>query len=43
MNGGYDYSLIDKAYQRTIDNYDVTDTAYRYLEEYKRILNEKKE
>lgn len=43
MTGGYDYSLIDKAYQRTIDNYDVTDTAYRYIEEYKRILNEKKE
>lgn len=37
LNGRYDSSLIDKAYQRTISKYDVISTAKRYIEEYKKL------
>lgn len=38
LQGGYDYSLIEKAYQHVCDEYDVSTTAKRYLEEYRRVL-----
>lgn len=41
LEGEYDYSLIEKAYQRTIKNYDVSRTAKQYLDEYKKLTNNK--
>lgn len=41
LNGGYDKSLIEKAYQNTIQKYDVSITAHRYLDEYEKVLNSK--
>ena len=38
LQGGYDYSLIDKAYQHICDNYDVKQTAQRYIQEYKKVI-----
>ena len=38
LQGGYDYSLIDKAYHHVCEEYDVSTTAKRYLEEYRRVL-----
>lgn len=38
LKGGYDYSLIDKAYQHVCDQYDVKVTAQLYLEEYKKVI-----
>lgn len=38
LQGGYDYSLIDKAYNRIREYYDVATTAQRYLEEYRKLL-----
>ena len=38
LEGKYDYSLVDKAYQHVCQEYDVRKTAQRYLLEYKEIL-----
>lgn len=38
IKGGYDKSLIEKAYQNTTQKYDVRRTAHRYLDEYKKIV-----
>ena len=37
LQGGYDYSLIEKAYQHVCEEYDVTATARKYIEEYKKL------
>lgn len=37
LQGGYDYSLIEKAYQHVCEEYDVTTTAREYIEEYKKL------
>lgn len=39
LGGGYDYRLVDKAYQHVVEKYDVRRTAKRYIEEYKKILS----
>ena len=38
LQGGYDYSLIDNGYRHVCENYDVSTTAKRYLEEYRKLL-----
>lgn len=38
LKGGYDYSLIDKAYQRVAQKYDVAVTAQKYIDEYRKML-----
>ena len=38
LQGGYDYSLIDKAYHHVREAYDVSTTAQRYLQEYRKLL-----
>lgn len=38
LDGGYDYSLTDKAYRHVVEKYDVRRTAKRYIEEYNKIL-----
>lgn len=38
LQGGYDYSLIEKAYQHVCDEYDVRNTARKYISEYKQIV-----
>lgn len=38
LKGGYDYSLVDKAYKRAVELYDVRITAKKYIEEYKKII-----
>lgn len=39
LDGGYDYSLTDKAYRHIVEKYDVRRTAKRYIEEYNKILS----
>lgn len=39
LNGGYDYSMIDPAYDYVKEHYDVSITAKRYIEEYKKIIS----
>lgn len=41
LNDGYDKSQIEKAYQKTIQKYDVSRTTHRYLDEYEKVLNSK--
>mgnify|MGYP002622359654 CR=1 FL=1 len=36
--GGYDYSLIDCAYQRVLNEYSIERTAHTYLAEYEKVL-----
>ena len=36
--GNYDYRIVDEAHKRVCDLYDVSVTAKRYLEEYKKLL-----
>lgn len=38
LKGGYDYSLIEKAYKHVCEEYDVRTTAKRYLGEYKKLI-----
>ena len=38
LKGGYDYSLIEKAYKHVCKEYDVSMTTKKYLEEYKKVL-----
>ncbi|MGP1625033.1 glycosyltransferase family 4 protein [Prevotella koreensis] len=38
LKGGYDYSLVDKAYKRAVELYDVRVTAKKYIDEYKKII-----
>lgn len=38
LQGGYDYSLLEKAYNHVCEEYDVSTTARRYLQEYCRVL-----
>ena len=39
LQGGYDYSLIDKAYEHVCKEYDVSKTAKEYILQYKQIFN----
>ena len=41
LQGGYDYSLIDKAYHHVCKEYDVSTTAQRYLQAYRDVINKK--
>ena len=36
----YNQSIIEEAYQYTIEHFDVANTAHQYIEEYKKCLNE---
>lgn len=38
LNGGYDYSKIEPAYEHVKTHYDVSITARKYIEEYKKVL-----
>lgn len=38
LSGGYDYSLIEKAYQHVCEEYDVAITARKYVEEYRKVI-----
>ena len=38
VNGEYDYNMIEIAYNRVCELYDVSITAKKYLEEYKKVL-----
>lgn len=39
LQGGYDYSLIEKAYQHACCKYDVKRTTKQYIDEYKKVIN----
>lgn len=39
MKGGYDYSMIEPAYEYVKTHYDVSITAKKYIEEYKKVIN----
>lgn len=43
LRGGYDYDLVEKAYQHVCDEYDVKNTAKEYIEAYKQVLKPQKE
>ena len=38
LKEGYDYSLVDNAYKRAVELYDVRVTAKKYIDEYKKII-----
>lgn len=38
LKGRYDYTLTDKAYERVVNRYDVSVTAQKYIQEYKKIV-----
>ena len=38
LQGGYDYTLVEKAYQHVCEDYDVANTARKYIEEYRRLI-----
>ena len=38
LRGGYDYSMIDSAYDYVKEHYDVSITAKKYIEEYKKLI-----
>ena len=39
LQGKYDYSKVDQAYQHVSTNYSVQNTANKYIEEYKKVIN----
>jgi len=39
LKGGYDYNMIEPAYEYVKNHYDVSITARKYLEEYKKVIN----
>lgn len=39
LQGGYDYSLVDKAYEHVCKEYDILKTANEYIRQYKQIIN----
>ena len=39
LQGGYDYSLAEKAYEHVCKEYDVSKTAQEYLRQYKQIIS----
>lgn len=39
LKGGYDYNMIEPAYEYVKNHYDVSITARKYLEEYKKLIN----
>ncbi len=39
LKGGYDYSMIDPAYEYVRSHYDVSITAKKYIEEYKKVIS----
>lgn len=41
LKGGYDYSMIDSAYEYVKEHYDVSVTARKYIEEYKKVISKK--
>lgn len=41
ISGEYDYSLVEKAYQRTLTRYSIERTTHEYIEEYERLLAKK--
>lgn len=40
LKGGYDYSLIEKAYKHVCDEFDVSATSQQYVESYRNLLEE---
>lgn len=38
LQGGYDYSLVEKAYYHVCEEYDVSRTANEYIKEYRKIV-----
>lgn len=41
IEGGYDYTMVEKAYQRVAQKYSIENAAHKYLEEYSKITNKK--
>ena len=41
LKRGYDYSMIDPAYDYVKECYDVSITAKKYIEEYKKVISKK--
>ena len=39
LRGEYDYSLIGKAYKHACEEYDISKTAARYIEEYRKVIS----
>lgn len=39
IRDGYDTSIVEKAYQNTLEHYGIAKTAQRYIEEYEKVIN----
>lgn len=39
IQDGYDTSIVEKAYQNTLEHYDIAMTTQRYIEEYKNVIS----
>lgn len=39
IRDGYDTSFVEKAYQNTLEHYDIAKTTQRYIEEYKKVIS----
>ena len=42
IRDGYDTSIIEKAYQNTLEHYGIAKTAQRYIEEYEKVISNQK-
>lgn len=40
---GYDLSIVEEAYQNTLEHYDIAKTTQRYVEEYKKLINNREQ
>jgi glycosyltransferase involved in cell wall biosynthesis len=43
IRDGYDTSIVEKAYQNTLEHYSIAKTTQRYIEEYKKVINNQKQ
>ena len=39
IRGGYDISIVEEAYQNTLEHYSIAKTTQRYIEEYEKVIN----
>lgn len=42
IRDGYDISIVEKAYQNTLEHYSIAKTTQRYVEEYEKVINSQK-
>ncbi len=43
IRDGYDTSIVEKAYQNTLEHYSITKMTQRYIEEYEKVISSQKQ